>query len=261
MIKYKLRNQYNTTPPNCDHQILLHPSGNKQECIELAIFNEHRFAFYYWIKWNSTRTYQEVPDLVTFDWHQDLAYPCDGQKEELRKLDHKNLEEVAFFTWSRLCSLNDDHIISAAYLNQLKDIWVVCKQSRHSDWSDEEIIDYQGNVHKIRKFPNPEELHRNIIKSKTEHIYFDIDLDYFTIKNSTSNDKRIFTYVPNNEISEHFSWDSELMKWILKRMDGFTIALEPEHTGGITKSLKYLKLLNQIFFKGRIFHKCKWRHL
>jgi hypothetical protein len=52
------------------------------------------------------------------------------------------------------------------------------------------------------------------------------------------------------------------MKWIFQRMDGFTIALEPEHMGGISKSLKYLSLLNKILFDGEILHwDCKWKHL
>jgi hypothetical protein len=51
-MKFELRNDYCSWPANSYFQILRHPSGNLSKSIELAIFNEHRFAFYYWIRWN-----------------------------------------------------------------------------------------------------------------------------------------------------------------------------------------------------------------
>ena len=248
MVKFELINKYsNASPPNSDYQILRHPSGEKKDCIELALFNSHRFAFFYWIKWNLASKLTKCPDLITFDWHQDLAYPEDATKEELKNLDLKNKLETSFFSWARLSPLNDDHIIAAAYLNQIGNIWVVCKQNQFSDWEEKESMDYKGNIHKIRKFPNKDALFENLLKSDISNLYFDIDLDYFTIENSTSNDRHKFTYMSNNTIENIFSIESDFMQWIFARMNGFTIALEPEHTGGILKSLKYLSILNKIF--------------
>lgn len=263
MIEVKPRNEYsNSTPANSEYQILGHPSGNLSKSIELALFNEHRFAFYYWLKWNLKKDFKIVPDLITFDWHQDLAYPCETIKSELENLDLNNKFEISFFSWARLNSLNDDHILAATYLNQLNDIWVVCKQNHFSDWDDEEIIDFRGNKHTIRKFPNKDRLFEQLVNSKISNVYLDIDLDYFTIENSTSNDKQKFTYMRKKEIEDTFSIDSDFMKWLFQRIDGFTIALEPEHTGGISKSLKYLSLLNKILFEGAILHwDCNWKHL
>jgi len=261
MIKAKLRNEYCSSPPNTGYQILRHPSGGDRS-IELALFNEHRFAFYYWLKWNYHNKIKNVPDLVTFDWHQDLAYPCEEEQKELRDLDLEKMFEISLFSWSRLNPLNDNHILSAAYINQINDIWVVCKQSHFSDWNNEVIIDFQGKKHTIRKFPDQQSLFNVLKKSNIKNLYFDIDLDYFTIENSTSNDKHRFTYMQNKDIENIFSIENDFMKWIFKRMDGFTIALEPEHTGGISKSLKYLTLLNKLFFNGDILHNdCKWKHL
>jgi len=263
MIKVEPRNEYsNSAPANSEYQILGHPSGNKNKSIELALFNEHRFAFYYWLKWNLQNNIRKAPDLITFDWHQDLIYPCDTIKSELENLDLKSKFEISLFSWARLNPLNDDHILAAAYLNQLNDIWVVCKQNHCSDWDDEEIIDFQGKKHRIRKFPNKAELFKKLTTYKISNIFLDIDLDYFTIENSTSNDKHRFTYMNKKEIEEIFSINDDFMRWIFQRMDGFTIALEPEHTGGISISLKYLSLLNKILFEGNILHwDCKWKHL
>jgi hypothetical protein len=100
------------------------------------------------------------------------------------------------------------------------------------------------------------------VKSKIEHLFFDIDLDYFTIENSTSNDKHRFTYMKDRDINDIFNPDDDFMRWIFKRMDGFTIALEPEHVGSIIKTLKYLTLLNKLLFNGSILHwDCEWKHL
>ena len=262
MIKYELRNEYCSWPANSYYQILRHPSGDLNKSIELALINEHRFSFYYWIKWNLKNKVKLIPDLVTFDWHQDLAYPNDNDIEELKILDLKNPFEISCFSWARLNPLNDNHILSATYLNQIKDIWVVCKQNHFSDWNDEQIVDLYNNIHKIRKFPDKDSLYNKLRESKITNLYFDIDIDYFTIENSTSNDKHKFTYMKNKEIENIFSLDSDFMQWIFDRMDGFTIALEPEHTGGVSKSLKYLTLLNKIFFNGDILHwNCEWKHL
>lgn len=263
MVKFELINKNsNANPPNSEYQILIHPSGKKSDCIELALFNDHRFAFFYWIKWTLKTEINKIPDLITFDWHQDLAYPEDIMKDELKYLDLNNNLEVSFFSWARLSTLNDDHIIAAAYLNQIKDIWVVCKQNRFQNWNEKEYVDYQGNIHRIRKFPNKEALFEKLLKSHVNNIYFDVDLDYFTIENLTSNSGHKFTYMSKKEIEKIFSVESEFMRWIFERMDGFTIALEPEHTGGILKSLKYLSILNKILFDGEIHNwNCRWKHL
>jgi len=263
MIKFELRNEYCDSPANSDYKILRHPSGDYNRSIELAFFNEHRFAFYYWLKWNQRKKNKIVPDLITFDWHQDLAYPCDEEKKELRKLNLEKMFEVSFFSWARLNPLNDNHILSAAYLDQINDIWVVCKQCRFSsDWNDEVIEDLNGKVHLIKKFPNRNSLFEKLKQSNISNLYFDIDLDYFTIENSTSNDKHKFTYMKKSEIESIFDNKSEFMQWIFKRMEGFTIAMEPEHTGGIISSLKYFSILNKLLFDMEIPHwNCEWKHL
>ncbi len=89
---------------------------------------------------------------------------------------------------------------------------------------------------------------------------FDIDLDYFTVENISSNDKQYFSYMSDKSIKGLFNPNNPLMQWILKRISGFSIALEPEHCGSIQKSMKYLSLLESILFTGSIFNnKTKWK--
>ena len=48
MIEF--RNPCHIKPPGALREILSHPI-NKSEAMELAIFPEHRYAFFYWNKW------------------------------------------------------------------------------------------------------------------------------------------------------------------------------------------------------------------
>lgn len=225
--------------------------------MELAVFNHHRFAFYYWVRWNLEKKIR--PDLISFDWHQDLAYPDEGDKQELMNLDINNPFEVSFYSWARLNSLNDNHIMSAVYRNLLGNVYVVYKQKDLHEDDDEELEDYHGEKHIIRKFKDSQSLLTALTKEAISEVYFDIDLDYFTIENSSTNDKQRFTYMNQRKIKEIFNPSGELMRWIFERIQGFTIALEPEHTGGIEKSLRFLVLLEKLFFTKSIGNwNCDW---
>lgn len=264
MIDYTQTYKTWSSPPNVIGATLAHPYYPTEGCIELGVFNFHRFAFYFWAKWANHKKDNIVPDLITFDWHQDLSYPEDVEKEWLAKLDASNLFEVSFYSWAKLHPLNDNHIVSAAYLNLIGDIYVVCKQTHHGkvDEGVKEFKDIHGNIHHIKKFEYYENLMKFVEAKKIEQIYFDIDLDYFTIENSTSNDKQYFTYMKDKEIKEMFSLENPLMQWVIKRIKGMTIALEPEHTGGINKSMKYYSLLEKLFFNGSVFRwQTTWKHL
>ncbi len=262
MVKFEMRNSFSSAnPPNSECRFLGHPSGDNNKSIQLAMFNDHRFAFYYWVNWSNSRGNALSPDLISFDWHQDLIGPCESLKSELSNIDLNSNLEISFFAWSRLRALNDDHILAAAYLNKLNNIWVVCKQNLETDFADEELVDYQGKAHKIRKFANKDLLFEELKRSSVSSLYLDIDLDYFTIDNSTSNGENHFTYMTDSEIENIFAIDNEFMQWIFSRMDGFTIALEPEHTGNVVKSLKYLSLLYNLFFEITPEEGLSWRHL
>lgn len=257
MIKFELENKDCSDPPNVTKQLLRHPSG-KNDSIELIVFNDHRYAFYYWVKW--TQKLKTIPDLITFDWHQDLGYPSEMKQKELKKIDLNNLSEVSFFSWARLNPNNDTHILAAAYINKIKDIWVVCKQNM--GWEDEYLEDVYGNIHTIRKFKTLSELQVMLFKTEIEKVYLDIDLDYFTKEYNTSNDKSYYTYHSDSSIRKMIDPKSELMDWLFSRTEGITIALEPKYTGGISKSLKLLSIIEREWFDRSIGPKnvC-WRHI
>lgn len=257
----------NITPkvPNCIEEILNHPSG-KSDTIRLALFNNHRFAFYFWNKWRlkcfEDYGYYKNVDLITYDWHQDLAGPVDLEKERLNKLTLDNLFEVNFYTSYKLDPLNDNHILSAAYLDIINDIWVLCRQGKfESHWEDKIFTDCNGKIHRIRKFKTEEELKKALFHSKVENVFFDIDLDYFTLNNNLDFEGK-YKYMKNQEIKELLSLENDLIQWVFERVQGITIALEPEFTGGIRKSLKFLSIIEKLWFSKSIGNKSiEWNHL
>lgn len=275
-MKLHFHNDEYVTPPGSLSQLLSHPYYGDRTSIEVSIFNDHRYAFFFWNKWTqkllNEDTIKYPPSLVTLDWHQDLVYPTHGEKEWLNELDLSNNKDVALYSWANLRSLNDTHILSAAYLNIIGDVYVHCRQgSFESDWEDEYIKDRYGNIHTIKKFKKYKDLENSLFSSEETNIYFDIDLDFFTLNNplQPGGESGNYTYLSEKTIKEMLSYNNSLMNWIFQRLQGITIANEPEHTGGLLKSNRLLKVINNIWFEPSLFtsypgkwdKETQWKHL
>lgn len=264
MIEF--RNPDYIVPPGMLTQILSHPS-NFNDVVELSVFQEHRYAFFSWWKWTRKMKITNPPCLVSLDWHQDLCYPCNTEKEWLADLDISNRGNVAIFSWAKLAGNNDGHILAAAYLNLIGNIYVHCRQSLFEDWKDEKLTDLYGNEHIVMKFKTYEALEQHMLSSSESNVYFDIDLDFFTYDNPYNAKGKKFTYMSPKEISDILNVDRPLIQWIFDRLCGFTIATEPTHCGGLLKSNKLLDIINKIYFKPDLFtpnvynFSCKWKHL
>lgn len=257
----KFRNPFNISPPGCNEQILSHPK-QKFGVMELAVFQDHRYAFFYWLKWQENVKNTQPPCLVTLDWHQDLCFPCDTEKQWLSELDQSNNGEVAVFSWTKLCGNNDGHILSAAYLDLIGNIYVYCRQGDFAeDWDDETFLDVNGKEHKIKKFKTFDALEKHLLQSKEEKVFFDIDLDFFTKDNPYNGKGDVFTYVTDEEFEQILSIQRPLIDWIFNRIEGFTIATEPKHTGGLLMSNHFLEKISRLYFDPDLFtQNCDWRH-
>jgi hypothetical protein len=236
-----------------------HPGG-RNDSVEVAVFQSHRYAFFFWTKWTRKRPQGVPPCLVSIDWHQDLCYPTSNQKQWLDNLNTHDDQEVAAFSWASLSSNNDDHILAAAYLNLIGNVYVLCRQ--HNNWPDEQLIDRFGTEHTIRKFKTVQDLEAALTASAEEAVYLDIDLDYFAIKEGYNRKMKETDYMSKAEIELLFDAQQPLMRWIYQRLSGFTIATEPEYCGGLRKSNELLDSLVSILFKPGLFEKnCDWKHL
>ena len=250
-----------TYPPNCLSAFYMHPNGSNY-AIEISVFNEHRFAFYYWSIWQNKKKKTSTPSLVTFDWHQDLLSPEECQKPDLRKLNIEDTFELTFYTTHKLRPLNDSHILSAAYLDLIDDIYVLCKQGTFErDFDNEELIDRNGKKHIIRKFRDTKSLYESIQENNVQEVFFDLDLDYFVKDCNLEFDVEV-EHLSNKEIQNTIDCNSDLIKFIFERTIGITIALEPKYTGGLNKSLELLNIVSSNWFTRPFgMNNSKWRHL
>ena len=241
------------TPLGAYESIVENPLTKK--ALEVAVFHEHRIAFYYWALWTTGIKYRKPvvispPTLVSFDWHEDTLAPDENEQQELKNLALEKPNEIAFFSWAKLNSLNDGHILSAAYLNLIADIFLVCKQEKDIHTP---LVDVFGNSHKIHSFTNAKDMFNSLKKqTHVDKIYLDVDLDYFTESPDSGGGGSKLTLVPEDEITATFSLQSDLMKFMLPRFRGMTIAIEPEFCGGYTSAMSIFQTLEKTMFNGKL---------
>jgi hypothetical protein len=246
-------------PPGTDYSIISKPNGC-DEAMEIALMKEHRFAFYYWFKWAKVNKFNTPPALVSIDWHQDLCVPCEAEKAELNNIDLNSFLEVARFSWEKLNPLNDGHILAAAYLNLIGNVYVLCKQEIKKPVVT--FSDIYENKHTIYCFHDKNDLTRALQESSENSIYLDIDLDYFTNSSEPDGGGENLTVMSNSQIENIIDPTSSFMKWCFQRMHGMTIATEPKFCGGV-KNSNYIfdvvdsKLLSLPLLGPRV----EWAHL
>lgn len=257
MIKLHFRNLDYVRPPGTLIELLNHPDEAQNETVELALFNEHRYAFFFWNKWRNELledSIAEPPCLVTLDWHQDLMWPDETEKKWLDELDLSNNRDVSLYSWANLTPINDGQIMAAAYLNLVGNIYVHCRQGKNeSKWKEVEFTDKFGNIHTVRKFKTYDGLENHMLQSDEKKVFFDIDLDFFTLNNPYNGVGNSYSYLKDPEIKAMLAVKRPLIEWIFKRMCGFTIAIEPEHCGGLLKAHKLLNVIDQLYFTPSLF--------
>lgn len=148
------------------------------------------------------------------------------------------------------------------YRNIIGDAIVICKQGMEDNDREDKFKDMYGNTHTIRKFKTTQYACSYLKESNYSEIYFDIDLDYFTVENCSTNSNQETTFVSLDDIEKIVSPDSDFMYWVFQHIKGFTIALEPTFTGGLEKSIELYNIIEKELFTGSIFrNKTKWKHL
>ena len=252
-------------PPGCITEIVLQPN-DPDAAMEIGIVQEHRFAFFYWLKWRHKQQLKNKkavpPNLVTVDWHYDVGAMCDFFPDVITKLDYSNLAELALFSWCGLRSLNDGHIAPAMFLNAINDVYVILKQHGHFE-TGEPITDRYGNPHLVHYYYSVEEFLDEHGRDTVHPCIFDLDLDYFTEnKGARFPDVATQNLVTNQLISAFFKDDSPFMQWLFSRMCGMTVALEPEYCGGMHNCLRIFNVMSSCLFDPSLLSvRSKWKHL
>lgn len=232
---------------------LAHPGGNRRDEIELAIFRDHRFSFYYWMKW-ARKSDGAPPALVTIDWHRDLAPPSEADQKALDRISEAGLPEIWRFTETELDPHNDAQVLSAAWLNLIGDIVLL---KNYGMKQEETCSDRNGDMHRILEFEIYESFSAEILSRDDHRIYLDIDLDYFVKNKVAPHQRKDVRLYADKEIREIINPDNKLFRYLFNRIEGITIATEPRYCGGIGNSSHLLKVvLERLFTPGM-----DWKHL
>lgn len=245
------------SPPGAHAEGVAHPSGDAEREIELAIFKDHRYSFFYWLKWTRQLRQTEpeaTPTLVTIDWHRDLAPPSDDEREKLSNLGRHNLQDVREFTINGLDAHNDGHILSAAWLNLIGDIILLKNYGRdqQDSWGD-----CEGSEHQILEFNDFETFSSELLQRDGQHLYLDIDLDYFIHNKVAPYQRTDVEMYEDEKIRSVIDPENELFQHLFKRLEGITLAKEPRYCGGLRNSNHILDvILNQLFTQ-----QMEWKHL
>lgn len=254
---YNYRNKYSCKPPGVYEEILSHPSG-KDDSIEKAVIVDHRFAFYYWLKWNKLLVKKEkffIPStLISIDFHRDLASPTEMEKMELKELNTHNLSDVSNFVWARLNSNNDGHILASAFLNLIGDVILLKHQG-----SDNTFVfkDHNGNDHRVFETTDYKLFADEILQQESKSFYLDIDLDYFTNGLEENGIKKSTIIYSDKEVKSILNAESPLFTHLLPKVDGITFATEPYYCGGIKNSSQLLIYVDSCFFT----KEGQWNHM
>lgn len=246
---YENVNPYQCNPPGTHREIITH-AGNNDRTIEKAIIMEHRFAFFFWMKWwNSLNQKgllnQPAPTLVTIDWHRDLAPVPDKQKTQLQQLEQADLSDVANYVWAQFDQTNDGHIFCGAWLNLIGDIILL---QNTTGYQESTFTDTNDNEHRVFEFGNFGQFQDFMLNRNDQNIFFDIDLDYFIHGKGEQRYSDDFSRYTDDEIKQVIDISNPVFKHMLPKIDGFTIALEPGYCGGIKNTCKIMNIVEYQLF-------------
>ena len=236
-------------PPGTHLEKISH-AGEQSYSIEKAIIMEHRFAFFFWMKWRSQLhkkdlLNQSAPTLVTIDWHRDLAPVPDDQKEKLKQLDQNNLSDISNYVWAQLDQTNDGHILCAAWLNLIGDIILL---QNTTGYQKNTFIDKDGNEHNIYEFRDFEQFQSFMIGRDDNNIFFDVDLDYFIHGKGKRHYSDDFERYSDAEIKDVVDRTHPVFEYMIPRTDGITLALEPGYCGGIVNACQIMDVFHSQLF-------------
>lgn len=249
------------TPPGCLKDFVESPIDPTKLCVQVGMFYEHRFAFYFWARFyqeyivSNKYKFKNNPILVTLDYHNDVGADNDCKNTDLEQLNLSDKRALGMFCWSYLNPLNDGQILPSLYLNFFSDVYVL---NTKKIGTDRTYLDRYSKKHEIKYFHEIESLTMQLDSVNTS-IYLDIDLDYFTNYEDSGSIKGSAKIQNLEEIRKTLKINNPLMSRICPRLVGLTIALEPEHTGGFKQSMYIFDLLNSELFNGTLLtDSCKW---
>jgi hypothetical protein len=243
------------------------PTTPRAKAIPINFVMEHRFAFFYWnqckqrLMDGQEDRYFTPPDLVTWDWHDDTGATADVNESELSQLDQTNDADMMLYAMAGLHILNDGQVRPAMWLNMIGNVYVLQKQKRNCANLNSYEDNRFGKSYRIHYVNTPAKLAELIADTRSQSgLIWDIDLDFFTVRGKQAIDQRYHRPMSRRDIQEMLSPRNDWMQEILAGVKAITIALEPDYTGGLSRSLELYSAWEEALFDSPVFNKrTRWR--
>lgn len=247
---------------------------------DIVLFDDHRTTLDILFEiYKSGQLEGFVPNLVTFDYHEDY---CDAGKKEklLKKIGVSNLADATDrqfwnFVEFDLSGSDDDWISAAISLNLVRDVviigseanknvqnWQYKDDSGHMLFSIDHLPSSVGNRGCLGDSFISEPYYSQVRDTMQYHqgtfddglVYpfvLDFDLDCFSTEilgkqKAWPEDIFYHEYVENDKVYS-------FMKQLIYRSSLITISREPGCCGGYEESFEILRYLNKYFFEGCLF--------
>lgn len=240
-------------PPNTYRVTLDHPVHSEGQ-VSVALTQEHRFALWYWAECPNT----VQPDLFSLDWHLDLADPEVEAKQAFQNYDQLSKADFTWIIWRKMSPYNDSHLLTAAWLGIINDVWLVYKQRFRGP---DQIVDRNGKRHRINKFHSlAEALKHYRSHHNNRKVILDMDLDYFTNSPEFIGGGDQVDRMSDAEIARIAGPHAMLPKTLFPDLIGLTIATEPLFCGGIKMMTHILHQVDDLLFSPSLLHHgSRWR--
>ena len=129
--------------------------------------------------------------------------------------------------------------MTSLYRDILKKSWQITKKYFYL-WPLGLFVSFLGNggeyqilINQIKRtqfqrLARYKDLEKELLASEENNVYFDIDLDFFTLNNplQIGGGSKNYTYLTEKTIKEMLNPDNPLMQWVFQRLQGITIATE-----------------------------------
>jgi hypothetical protein len=141
-------------------------------------------------------------------------------------------------------------------------VYVILKQFKEEERDENRRrtqIDMNENAHQIHYYDTPKDFLKAHGNDPVRPLALDIDLDYFTTE-ANSGEHGTQKRVSDAAIKKVVALDGPLMKWVIPRLSGITIALEPKYCGGVRNCAHILDVISSTWCRPPLLSAGrKWR--
>lgn len=247
---------------------------------QILLFDDHRTTLDILFEIYKSRQLEGiVPNLITFDYHEDCCDAGSGERllERIGVQNLMNATDRQFWNFVEFdLSPNDDDWISAAItLHLVRDVVIIGKVENDNVDNHRNNQDDAHHLFSINHIPQSIDNCGCLGDSMISEPYYAMVRDTMEYHHQSFDDGYVYPFVLDIDLdcfstlvfNKQMAWPEEVfvkeyvenekvfifMKQLIERAALITISREPGCCGGYEESFKILSYLNRYFFEGAIF--------